>query len=287
MHKSLLLALTFIDTHLAESFVLDDVSRAACLSKYHLHRMFASQFNMNIGDYVRQRKLYRASMQLLFRPQMTITDIAYSGGYEHAESFSRAFKSISGQSPMTFRRSPIWDTWMYRYQLSLAVKEKRVMNKPAMNDVSVEFLSDICLAVVEHKGAPQAIGASVAKLIAWRRANGNHPSTHRTFNILYNNPAEVLPSEYRMDIGAEVKAPRTDNDVCIIEKVIPSGRYAVLRHIGSDRLLSNKIGFLYGEWLAERDETPSEFPLFIERISFFPDVPEDEMITDIYLPLAE
>ena len=32
-------------------------------------------------------------------------------------------------------------------------------------------------------------------------------------------------------------------------------------------------------------EEPRDFPLYFQRVSFFPDVPEHEAITDVFLPL--
>ena len=43
--------------------------------------------------------------------------------------------------------------------------------------------------------------------------------------------------------------------------------------------------FLYREWLPDSGEELRDFPLYCERVSFFPDVPEREAITDLYLPL--
>jgi AraC family transcriptional regulator len=38
-------------------------------------------------------------------------------------------------------------------------------------------------------------------------------------------------------------------------------------------------------WLPDSGESPGDFPLFFQRITFFPDVPEHEAATDIFLPL--
>jgi AraC family transcriptional regulator len=59
----------------------------------------------------------------------------------------------------------------------------------------------------------------------------------------------------------------------------------VLRHIGSDDGLGNAIHYLYADWLPRSGQEPRDFPLYYQRISFFPDVPEHETITDIFLPL--
>jgi AraC family transcriptional regulator len=76
-----------------------------------------------------------------------------------------------------------------------------------------------------------------------------------------------------------------ENTFGIVEKTIPGGRCAVLRHVGSDDTLGEAIQYLYSTWLPASGEEPRDFPLYLQRIRFFPDVPEREAILDVFLPL--
>ena len=44
--------------------------------------------------------------------------------------------------------------------------------------------------------------------------------------------------------------------------------------------------FLYGEWLPRSGREPRDAPFFAQRVSVFPDVPEHEAVTDLFLPLS-
>jgi AraC family transcriptional regulator len=59
----------------------------------------------------------------------------------------------------------------------------------------------------------------------------------------------------------------------------------VLRVIGSSENLERPALFLYRDWLPASGEEPRDFPLFCQRIGFYPDVPEHETITDLFLPI--
>jgi AraC family transcriptional regulator len=59
----------------------------------------------------------------------------------------------------------------------------------------------------------------------------------------------------------------------------------VLRHVGSEDTLSATIDVLYAKWLPQSGEELRDFPLYFQRVRMFPDVPEAEAITDVYLPL--
>jgi AraC family transcriptional regulator len=70
-----------------------------------------------------------------------------------------------------------------------------------------------------------------------------------------------------------------------VQKIIPGGRCAVVRHIGTDANLEQAALYLYSQWLPHSGETVRDFPLYLQRHCFFPDVPEHEAITDVFLPL--
>ena len=59
----------------------------------------------------------------------------------------------------------------------------------------------------------------------------------------------------------------------------------VLRHVGSEATLGPTIRFLFAEWLPSSGEALRDCPPFLQRVAFFPDVPEHQAVTDIFLPL--
>lgn len=141
------------------------------------------------------------------------------------------------------------------------------------------------VAVLEHRGAPALIGNSVRKFIDWRKEVELPPRIGATFNILYDNPAGTAPEDFRCDLCAATEKDVAPNSAGVIVKIIPGGRCAVLRHIGSDDGFGKAMSYLYTDWLPRSGEEPRDFPLYCQRISFFPDVPEHEAVTDIFLPL--
>jgi len=156
-----------------------------------------------------------------------------------------------------------------------------------MNNVKIVPFKETKVAVPEHHGNPQLIGDSVRKFIEWRKLNHLSPRVSATFNIAYNNPEEVAPEDYRLDLCAAVGQDMADNEFGIVCKTIPGGRCAVLRHIGSDDTLGQTLRYLYADWLPQSGEELRDFPLYFQRVQFFPDVPEDESILDSFLPLKD
>jgi AraC family transcriptional regulator len=277
--------LEYIDAHLDDNLSIDRLSRVAAFSKYHFHRQFSELFGISVYKYVQLTRLKRASYQLIFRKQIPIVDIALASGYENHESFSRAFKKRIGQTPSEFREHPQWNPWHLIYQPLSDLKRKHMKPDHQPEIVQVISFPETKVAVLEHCGDPNLIENSIRKFIEWRKQNHLPPQISATFNILYNDPSETSPEDFRLDICASTEWDVADNAFGVVEKTIPAGRCAVLQHIGNDATLGESITYLYSKWLPSSGEEPRDFPLFLQRVKFFPDVHEHEAIIDVFLPL--
>ena len=151
--------------------------------------------------------------------------------------------------------------------------------------VKIVVFPETNVAVLEHRGDPKQIGNSIRRFIEWRKQHNLPPKVSKTFNIVYDNPAETAPEDYRLDICAATNSHVANNPFGVVAKTIPGGRCAVLRHTGSGDNLGETVRYLYSEWLPQSGEELRDFPLYFERVSLFPDVPEFEAITDVFLPL--
>ncbi|HEV8247319.1 MAG TPA: AraC family transcriptional regulator [Polyangiaceae bacterium] len=277
--------LDYVDAHLDEALGLDRLSSMAAFSKFHFQRQFSELFGISLYKYVQLSRLKRAAYQLAFRGDSRILDIALASGYDGPESFARAFKKCVGQSPSEFRTQPAWAAWGEAYQPLKQMRFDHMTPESRSGQVQIIDFQETRVAVLEHHGDPTLLGDSIRKFIAWRRQNQLPPSVSATFNLAYNDPIESEPGEFRFDLCAATEREVTANPFGVVAKVIPGGRCAVLRHIGSDDNLGKVVTYLYSEWLPHSREELRDFPLFFQRVRFFPDVAEHEAVTDVFLPL--
>ncbi|WP_108125166.1 AraC family transcriptional regulator [Saccharospirillum mangrovi] len=275
--------LDYIDSHLDEPLDLNRLSDVACCSKFHFQRQFAYYYGISLYQFVQWLRLRRASFQLVYRTDRSILDIALEAGFGSAEAFSRAFKRCFEQSPSDFRAAPNGTTWRQLQTLSRTRPMKLGQHHA---DVRVIDFPATPIAVLTHRGPEPDLHLSIRRFIEWRKAHGVTPSVSRTFNIVYEDPALIPPEDYRMDLAASIKGPVADNDAGVVASELPAGRCAVLRHHGSTDNLIDTVRFLYGEWLPNSGEEVRNFPIFFERLSLFPDLPETEQQTDVFLPLV-
>src|SRR5262249_16983039 len=68
---------------------------------------------------------------------------------------------------------------------------------------------------------------------------------------------------------------------------IPGGRCAVLRVVGNTHNLEPAALYLYRDWLPASGEEARDFPIYCQRLSFFPEVPEHEAVAELFLPLKQ
>lgn len=130
-----------------------------------------------------------------------------------------------------------------------------------------------------------AYAGMIRRFIGWRRENRLPPSISATFNIFHDDPDSVAPADYRLDICAAITGKLAPNNVGVVEGIIPGGPCAVIRQLGSGDDLRAAAQFLYRQWLPASGREARGFPLFAQRLRFFPDVPEDQAVTDLFLPL--
>ena len=141
------------------------------------------------------------------------------------------------------------------------------------------------VAVVEHLGSPALEHDTARRLISWKLENRLlDPVKHRSYGVHYTDPRTTLPSEHRVDFCLSIEDDVGSNPYGVVTKIIPGGRCARARDVGSR--FSNKAAlYLYHEWLPQSDESPGSFPIFFHYINVGPNVREEDMITDVYLPL--
>jgi AraC-like DNA-binding protein len=102
--RHLLRARDLVDARYSESLTVDDLARAAKLSRAHFSREFRRAFGESPHAYLLTRRLERAAA-LLRNTDRSVADICFSVGLQSVGSFTTSFTRTYGMSPIAYRAS--------------------------------------------------------------------------------------------------------------------------------------------------------------------------------------
>jgi AraC family transcriptional regulator len=152
-------------------------------------------------------------------------------------------------------------------------------------DVRIITFPETRVAAIEHRGPPALEHDTVRKLIAWKLEHRLlDQARHRSYGVHYTDPRTTAPAARRVDFCLSVDDEVAPNALGIVGKTIPGGRCATARDIGS-RANNQAAAYLYEKWLPGSGELLRDFPMFFHYVNVGPGVRDEDMITDVYLPL--
>jgi AraC-like DNA-binding protein len=102
--RHLLRAKDLADSRYFEPLTVDDLARAAKLSRAHFSREFRRTFGESPHSYLLTRRLERAAA-LLRNTDRSVADICFSVGLQSVGSFTTSFTRTYGLSPTAYRQS--------------------------------------------------------------------------------------------------------------------------------------------------------------------------------------
>src|ERR687883_2031148 len=100
--RHLLRAKDLADARYAERLRVDDLARAAGLSRAHFSREFRRAFGDSPHGYLLTRRLERAAA-LLRTTDRSVADVCFSVGLQSVGSFTTSFTRTYGASPTAYR----------------------------------------------------------------------------------------------------------------------------------------------------------------------------------------
>ena len=102
VHERLCRARTYIDECYDLPLDLNEISKQACLSRYHFLRLFREAFATTPHQYLIQRRIEKAK-ELLRSRRISVTDVCFEVGFQSLGSFSSLFRRRVGDAPVNYR----------------------------------------------------------------------------------------------------------------------------------------------------------------------------------------
>jgi AraC-like DNA-binding protein len=93
----------YIENRVEEKIEYKELERVTGFSIAHIRSIFADKTGIPLARYILTRKVSNAAYEILYNNQ-SIMDIATKYGFANYDSFTRAFKRVTGFTPSEFRR---------------------------------------------------------------------------------------------------------------------------------------------------------------------------------------
>ena len=110
--------------HENSSRTVGEVAGACSLSTSRLSHLFKTEVGTTVGKFRFRCRFFKAKRMLSDTPEMAIKEVAYTLGYHHTSSFTRAFEHGVGESPTDYRKHELQKKW--RAAATANKKQKRL-----------------------------------------------------------------------------------------------------------------------------------------------------------------
>ena len=266
----------YIYAHLDDDLSLETLAHVSGFSRYHWHRIYRAVRGETAAQTVRRLRLERAAA-MLTETSWPVERIAWKAGFTGTEVFSRAFLRSYGTTPSRFRndgRAASSGSSMMSCGSGLTSPVREAPGWP----VRVEARCGYRLAVSEHRGSYMDIGR------AFSRVKDRIGAGNSMVAIYEDDPDAVPPADLRSAAGTVVD-PGTRIPHDLAERLVPAGRYAIMRYVGPYSSMHVAYLWLYGQWLPSSGEEPRDHPIVEEYLTDPASTPPVDAVTDILLPL--
>lgn len=268
----------YIERNLHKRIMLAELAEVSHFSAFHFHRIFTGIVGETVNDYIIRRRLERAANRLIFKKELSITQVALESGFSSSANFSKAVKNYFGFSPSEMRNpgkiknskigkilskygKDFHPADLYPDRLTSEVMKQQKSEGVAMN-VEVRELETrrVCTLPSERGYLPESIYAAWDRLIDWAVCHGIAEENQERFALAFDNPT-LTPLEKCRYTAAVAIGPDVPVKMPFVLSEIPGGKYAVLYFKGRpEETLEAQLG-LYSDWLPDSGFEPDDFPM--------------------------
>jgi len=242
----------YIYAHLDDDLSLETLAHVSGFSRYHWHRIYRAVRGETAAQTVRRLRLERAAA-MLTETSWPVERIAWKAGFTGTDVFSRAFLRSYRTTPSRFRiggRPASIDSLV----TSCGSRSTSSVREAPGWMVRVEARFGYRLAVSEHRGSYMDIGR------AFSRVRDRVGAGSLMVAIYADDPDAVPVADLRSAAGTVVD-PGTEIPHDLVERMVPAGRYAIMRYIGPYSSMHAAYLWLYGQWLPSSGEEPRDHPI--------------------------
>lgn len=286
MLKELNDVIDYIEDHLTDDLSLEIISEYAGVSDYHFRQIFFYLSGMTLSEYIKNRRLSEAGMDLLHGEK--VTDVAFKYGYQSIDGFTRAFKKWSGILPSDVIKSGTSKSFP-KLSFIITVKggsnmEFRIVEKPAFNLVGVSKRVPMQFEGVNNEIVKLAMSITEEQRKEIHALKNMEP--YEIVNASYEADANFLKEEGYLTHLIGVLTTE-DNVSDLLDKVpVPACTWAVFPNEGPfPSTLQETMAKAYSEWLPSSNYELINVPTF--SFTKMDENKKDYAYSEVWIPVRK
>lgn len=284
-------SLEYLESRLADTVDLRMAAREAYMSTSTFYRMFFALVGYPVKEYVRLRRTSLAAADLK-KAHCSVMNLAVKYGFDSADSFSRAFRRITGFLPSDFRKME----GTFSFERMNVMDEYFETQDKALQDNYPEIkvlrkLEPMRVAYFCYLGEnPEDNAFAVMK--KWINGSGIRMNEQRTRIFGYNNPSPSSDDqrEYGYEVCVTIDTDSLTDDPMVKTKILEGGLYAVISvNRGDDGGIGQEIMSAwnrFSRWLSDSKYKSGQHQWLEEHLGFDEDANHVGGV-DLYMPIAE
>lgn len=273
-------ALDLVEERLQEPIGVADMAAAAGYSLWHFCRTFGAAAHVTPYDYLMRRRLAEAAGALL-RSERRIIDVALDYQFSNPETFSRAFKRVTGQQPSQWRQEGCLDRRHVLPRLTLAHLQ-HMARGPYLKPHLVTMDAFGLAGLMTPDGADDRAVRQAWSLLAAELAG---TAGRRYCGLACHGEGPDAPLFYLAAFEIEAGVGGAEHPA-LVRKEIPAGRWARFAHKGPWNDLPLTMDYVYHLWLPQSRHSLAR-PWILEQYgASLPRFDDSDAETNILIPLA-
>lgn len=275
--------LSYIDEHFKEDINIEKIETVSFYSYRNINRIFEALHNETIGKYIKRLRLEKAAQYLMYS-DTGISEIAYEVGFEDRAAFSKAFKSKYGNSPSVFRTQ--------NEQLLEATKQSLLLDQGSAREplkFEIAYLPEFESLFLEYRGSFEdlkAIDASWDELIRYCTKKALLSENSIIFTEIVDDADISDALNFRYHFGLILEQPLSFAPEGFFRKKLHKRqKYVKFIHKGSDKSSIELYKKIYAFWMLDINLELVDLPTLEFYSNYDEHLPEDELITEIYIPV--
>ncbi len=314
----------YIQANLSKQLSLAELSKVACFSPYHFHRIFRTLTGETLNGFIQRLRMEKAVGLLIFCPGKSITEIAFDSGFSNSASFARLFKETFAMSASKMRSGGFKEFSKIRKSRSKNCKtnsnngkeieissgyfinhdssggacrcvdeSNKMSGRKRMSikdvNVNVKELSPMTVAYVRnigpYKGNSKMFDALWAKLMKWAGPRGlMNQPDLKMLSIYHDDPEITDENNLRVSVCLTVP-PETIVDGEVGKMEIPGGKYAMAHFEITKDEFQDAWDYVFGKWLPDSGYQPDDGPCFELYPGDPKEHPEHKYVIEICVPV--